>query len=52
MKKVFTCSECLLVCQDVPLLTCGCFICPNCYVKAKQCKINNCKSCNTKLRRK
>ena len=44
-----TCLECYTICQNIPLLMCGHFICNICYVRHKQCKQNNCIECNKKL---
>lgn len=35
--------------KNVPLLKCGCYICPPCYCRLKSNKINDCQVCNKKL---
>ena len=37
--------------KEVPLLVCGCYICPDCYCRLKSSKIHYCLTCNKKLRR-
>ena len=34
--------------KNVPLLRCGCYLCPSCYCRFKSSKINNC-LCSKKL---
>lgn len=34
---------------DIPLLRCGCYVCPPCYCLIKGEKINNCLICDKKL---
>ena len=34
--------------KNVPLLKCGCYLCPSCYCRFKSSKINNC-LCGKKL---
>lgn len=49
-KQCFSCGSIL---TQVPKLRCGCFICPDCYVKRKQEDKNaKCEFCFKKLIRK
>ena len=45
------CLECGTVPDNNRLLTCGCYICSDCYVKLKTNKINLCPICSKVLRR-
>lgn len=47
------CELCETACVGVPLLTCGDFICPPCYVKLKSIAMNcKCPLCDAKLKRR
>jgi hypothetical protein len=37
--------------KEVPLLKCGCYICPDCYCRLKNTKIEYCLICHKILRR-
>lgn len=53
MRNSKQCQVCSTTDNNVPLLVCGHFICPQCYVKMKT-EDKNCKcvDCNTRLKRK
>ena len=48
MKNCFICLEKI---EKVPLLKCGCFICPGCYCNLKSRRIDKCSVCNKKMTR-
>lgn len=50
MEKCFVCQE--IKNKDVPLLKCNDFLCPQCYCKLKENRINKCPCCFKKLIRK
>ena len=43
------CYVCLYVVTRIPYLSCGHFVCSECYCKCKDRKINNCSLCEKKL---
>lgn len=47
-----TCQKCKTEITEVPLLMCGHFICPDCYVHLKMEKCCECPICHRKLKRK
>jgi hypothetical protein len=44
-----SCFICLNYIERVPLLRCGHFVCPECYEKCKNLRINNCSVCDKKM---
>ena len=52
MKSIIrTCETCKKIVSEIPLLTCGHFICSDCYVKIKNNKCSECPICLKHLKR-